>query len=184
MRLGFDRMQKRSIVALIIVMVIAGISGGWYVVGKKSSRHPRPGGGEARKAPDIILRDYQGREVRTSDFHGRPLIMISWVSWCPFCRDELKDFAAVKNELGDKAVMIAINRAESREIAMRYTDNLGTSNDLIFLLDPDDSFYRSVGGVSMPEIIFVDRDGLVRYRKRGPESREELRRRIEDLVQR
>ena len=34
----------------------------------------------------------------------------------------------------------------------------------------------------MPETMFVDRAGMIRFHTRGPQSREELRRRTEDLL--
>jgi len=133
-------------------------------------------------APDLTLHDYDGREVKFSDFRGRAILINAWAAWCPFCREELKDFAAIQKEFSDQMVMIAVDRAEPRDTAKKFSDELGVSDDLIFLLDPDDTFYRAIGGFSMPETIFVDREGLVRFHKRGPMKREEIRRRIEDLL--
>lgn len=58
--------------------------------------------------------------------------------------------------------------------------NIGSGT--AFLLDPEDAYYRAIGGFAMPEILFVDRDGTIRSHKRGPMEREEFRRRVEDLV--
>ena len=132
-----------------------------------------------RQAVEFRLKDYNGNEVALADFHGRNVVVNSWASWCPFCKKELPDFASVKKEFGDQIAIVAIDRGESLEVAKRYSDELGITNDLIFLLDPDDSFYQSIAGFSMPETIFVDKDGLIRDHKRGPMDREEFRRRIQ-----
>ena len=134
---------------------------------------------EAHRARDFSFRDYSGREVALSDFLGKNVIVNSWASWCPFCGDELKDLAELKREFGDLDV-IAVNREEVLDTSKKYSDALGLYDDLIFLLDPGDSFYRSIGGFSMPETIFVDKAGFVKYHKRGQMGFEEMRRRTQD----
>lgn len=133
-------------------------------------------------APDFSLKNYDGDTVSLRDFAGMPLVINSWAAWCPFCTKELPDFAAVQQEFAGDVVFIAIDRAESLSVAKGYTDDLGVTDDMIFLLDPRDSFYKSIGGFSMPETIFVNQEGNVVFHKRGPMSREEARKRVEDLI--
>ncbi|OHA17590.1 MAG: hypothetical protein A2836_02625 [Candidatus Taylorbacteria bacterium RIFCSPHIGHO2_01_FULL_45_63] len=134
------------------------------------------------KAPDFSLQDYDGKTVKLADFTGKPLVINSWATWCPFCRKELVDFDVAQKEFGDDVAIIAIDRAESRETAKKYTDELGVTNNLIFLLDPSDSFYQSIGGFSMPETIFVDRNRNIAERKRGPMEINEIRQKIQKLL--
>lgn len=134
---------------------------------------------EFRLAYDFILKDYENREVKLSGFRGKSVLVNVWASWCPFCKGELVDFITLKKEFGD-VVIIAVNRAEALEVAKKYSDELDVTNDLIFLLDPSDSFYQSIGGFSMPETIFVDKEGFIKYHKRGPMELEEMRRRVQD----
>lgn len=131
------------------------------------------------KLSQLPLSDYDGNPVTLAEYAGTPLIINSWAVWCPFCRNELPDFAKVQKEFGDKVTFIAIDRAEPVETVRRYTDELGITNDMVFLLDSDDSFYVGIGGFSMPETIFVDGDGVVKDHKRGPMNDEEIRRRIQ-----
>lgn len=134
------------------------------------------------KAPNFHLQDYSGKTVSLSDFAGKPLVINSWAAWCPFCKEELPNLAAAQKEFGNNVVIIAIDKAESRDIAKKYTDELGVTNDLIFLLDPSDSFYQSIGGFSMPETIFVDNNGNIVERKRGPMDINEIRQKIQKLL--
>jgi len=134
------------------------------------------------KLPAFSLKDYDGNTIRSSDFFGKPLVVNSWAAWCPFCKKELPDFVTVQKEFADQVVFIAIDRAEPLSVAKQYSDELGVTDDLVFLLDPSDSFYRSIGGFSMPETIFVDADGNIRDHKRGPMSVPEIRQRVEKLL--
>lgn len=175
---------------IIIVIIAAVIVAGFLIVsrGGRNQNTSSDNSGQTQsaaqpnKAPDFSLQDYNGKTVSLADFKGRPLVINSWASWCPFCREELPDFSTAQKELGNKVAIIAIDRQESLSTAKGYTDSQGTTNSLIFLLDPSDSFYQSIGGFSMPETIFVDKNGNVVDHKRGPMDTDEIRERIKKIL--
>lgn len=161
----------------IVAIVIAVGLGGFFIFSRNKVKPELTP--TYQKAPEFVLKDYEDREVKLSDFSGKNILVNSWAAWCPFCKEELKDFTALQKEFGDKIAIIAIDRAEPLEVAKKYSDELGVTSGLIFLLDPADSFYQSIGGFSMPETIFVDKEGFIVFHKRGPMSQEEIRRRVE-----
>lgn len=162
---------------VLIGVVALGVLGGFLAF--RFSRESTPEEVRLRPMPDVILKDYSGREVRLADLKGKPLVLNAWAAWCPFCKEELLDFAAVQKEFGDKVLIVAIDRAEALEVVKKYSDEIGITDDLLFLLDPQDSFYQAIAGFSMPETIFVDKEGFIRDHKRGPMKQEEIRRRIQ-----
>ncbi|MDA1335054.1 MAG: TlpA disulfide reductase family protein [bacterium] len=123
---------------------------------------------------DMEFVDYDGNAVHLSDLSGKPLVVNSWAKWCPFCVRELPDFASVQEELGDSVVFVAINRQESLSKAKGYTDDLGLTDKMIFWRDPDDRFYKNLGHPSMPQTLFIKRDGTINFHKRGVMTREEV----------
>lgn len=137
---------------------------------------------DAAVVPSLTFEDYEGTEVSLDEFRGTPIVVNAWASWCPFCVEELKEFAKVQKEFGEQVVIIAINRAESKETAKRFSDDVGVTDDLTFLLDPRDEFYDTIGGFSMPETIFVDADGRIRIHKRGPMEASEIREKIQQVL--
>lgn len=181
-------MKKTSIIIGAVILLV----GGWLLsstAGQQqqaysdSTAHTQTvPSAKADKAPDFALRDYKGATVKLADFAGKPLVINAWATWCPFCRQELPDFATAQKEFGTNVVLIAIDRAESLEVAKGYTDKQGTTGTLVFLLDPSDSFYTSIGGFSMPETIFVDRNGTITEHKRGPMNLHDIRQKIEKLI--
>lgn len=122
----------------------------------------------------IELTNYRGEVVSLVSFVGKPLVINAWAVWCPFCKKELPDFATLQAEFPE-IVVIAIDRGEPLEKAKGYTDELGISDAMTFLMDYDDAFYRSIGGFSMPETLFVGREGDIIFHKRGPMTLEEMR---------
>ncbi len=131
------------------------------------------------RIPDFSLLDLKGNLINTASFEGKPLIINSWASWCQFCVEELKDFSLAQQELGNQIVIIAVNRGEPFEATKAFTDKLGITDKLVFLLDEKDSFYQAIGGFSMPETIFVDSDRNIVEHKRGPMDEAEIRSKIE-----
>jgi len=185
-------MQKNYLFILAGVVVAVLVIGAVFLFGRQDNSLPQSASdtktaNDARpdtantKKNDLVetlgaltLTDFQGMPVHLADFSGKPLIVNSWAVWCPFCRKELPDFAALQKELGDRVAVIAIDRQESRETAKGYADELGIADNMIFLLDPSDSFYRAIGGFSMPETVFINSDGAIVFHKRGPMTLEEM----------
>ena len=167
-------MKTPFIIISAVVLVIVG----WLLISNTQTESLT----RADKAPDFSLQDYSGKTVSLADFTGKPVVINSWAAWCPFCRKELLDFAAAQKEFGDKVIIIAVDRAESRDTAKRYTDELGVTEGMIFLLDPSDGFYQSIGGFSMPETIFVDKNGNIVDHKRGPMDINEIRERVKKII--
>lgn len=175
-------MKKSLIILAIIVLGIIG-----FLAIRSSNRSTDSDGQSTQsqslgKAPNFSLQDFQGKIVSLTDFQGKPLVVNLWAAWCPFCVKELVDFATAQEEFKDQVVIIAIDRQEPLQTAKDFVDSLGITNDLIFLLDAGDSFYRSIGGFSMPETIFVDREGNIVDHKRGPMDLVEIRDRIKKII--
>lgn len=176
-------------IAFIAIIIAGALIGGFVLFFGGDEPIPQGVGEEtlvnklesADKAPDFRFKDYEGNEIGLADFAGRNVILNSWAAWCPFCVQELKDFAALQEELGEKITIVGIDRAESLKTAKEYSDDAQVTGRLILLLDPDDSFYRSIGGFSMPETLFVDGAGNVLFHKRGPMNLEEMREKVNQL---
>lgn len=173
--------MRRIYPIIIIAIILAAAAGAFFFA--RSNRNARNAPGTpAEPFSGFLLKDYSGKIVASAEFRGKPLVINSWASWCPFCRAELPAFADAQDSFKDKVVIIAIDRGEPQEAARRYSDSGGLAGRLVLLLDPSDSFYQSIGGFSMPETIFVDRNGVVQYHKRGPMDIQEIKQRITTLI--
>lgn len=169
-------MIKKGVVGMIVLFI-------FLLAGCQKS----PLGGEETdqafsKIPQVVLQDYQGNEVALREFIGKPLVINSWAMWCPFCRNELVDFARLQKKFERDIVVIAVNRQEPLKDIKEFTDSLDIADTVIFLLDPDDDFYRAIGGFSMPETIFIDRKGNIVFHKRGPLTFEEMQQKVEQML--
>lgn len=174
------RQHTTTITILLIVVVIVI---GWVVVtrggGFEDNGTTQPD--ERNDVYNLTFTDYNGNTVALGDLTADVLVVNTWATWCPFCVDELPDFAELQEEFADESVVvIAINRGERLEQARDYTDRLEVSNNIVFLQDESDSFYKAIGGFSMPEtIILNNKTGEILQHKRGPMELSEMKSRVE-----
>lgn len=169
--------SKNVRIALIAgaVMVIA-IAGFYW------RYHPRAGATSFQPSYELVLKDYEGHDVRLSQFKREILVVHAWATWCTYCAEEIKNLATLKTKYGDRIEILAPNRAESVYIAKPFTDALGVGNNITFLLDPDDAYYKSIQGYAMPETLFINERGEVFYHQRGPMNIAEVETKISELT--
>lgn len=177
-----------SKIIYIIVVLVAIAATGAFLFGPsdhrdmQSNQVTNESKSNAEQFSGFSLKDYSGKVVQGVQFQGKPLVVNSWASWCPFCKAELPAFADVQDQLKGQVIIVAIDRGESLDVAKQYSDSVGATRRLVLLVDPEDSFYKSIGGFSMPETIFVDKNGNIQYHKRGPMDKQEILQRIQSLI--
>lgn len=118
---------------------------------------------------------YEGTTVRLASFRRTKIVVYSWASWCPYCAAELQELGRAKQQYGKEFQVVAINRGESLADARTFTSKLAGTQDIIFLLDPDDQFYKAIGGFAMPEGMFINPGGEVVLHQRGPMTEDTIR---------
>lgn len=180
--------NSSSVIGLIIVaLLLVGLFALLRSDGSENSGEENTNKAEQKDAFSggalFELEDYEGNLIRSHDFEQEVLVVNAWASWCPFCVNELPDFAELAETFPDDVAVIAINRAEPLRTAKNYSDNLNLGDSITFLVDPEDAFYRSIGGFSMPETLFLDKNGEIVLHKRGPLSFDEMKTIIEPLIE-
>ena len=57
----------------------------------------------------VQLTDVDGMAFTLDDFHGTPVFVETFATWCPNCKKQLADTNAAAAQLGDQAVFIALS---------------------------------------------------------------------------
>lgn len=177
-------MNRKFVITGIAAIILLGAGGFFFWKG-----YPEKSGQEATNKQllsqgaifGLVLSDENGNPRSLADYKEKNIIIHAWATWSPYCTRELKELARVKNEYGEKIEIIAVNRGEAPEAIRSYFEKNSTHPGVLYFLDPEDSFFKTIGGFSMPETIFIDKEGEVRFHKRGPMNTEELRRRAQDI---
>lgn len=121
-----------------------------------------------------------GEPASMEDYYGKVRVVNSWASWSPFSKTELPHLDRLASDYKDRdVIVIAINRNEPEGRAKAFLSKAETLNNLVVLLDGDDSFYKRMDGFAMPETLFFDRDGNLTHHARGKLSYEEMVNQVE-----
>jgi cytochrome c biogenesis protein CcmG, thiol:disulfide interchange protein DsbE len=133
-------------------------------------------------APDFSGTDLDGRQVRLSDYRGRPLVINFWASWCGPCRAEEPGLIHILHDYGPKGLQV---------LGVAVRDNLGQAK---IYRDEFKVPYRSLFDQAArlafayqidapPSSVFIDQQGVVRYKITGALSEVSFRRIIADKLQ-
>jgi len=121
---------------------------------------------ESMIAPDFTVVTADGKEVKLSDFFGKPIVLNFWASWCGPCRSEMPDFDEKYQELGDDVQFLMVNMTdgsrETLDIAKAFVADSGFSFPVFYDVNYDAAITYGVS--SLPTTYFIASDGtLVAY---------------------
>lgn len=135
---------------------------------------------QADLAPDFTVTDWEGDEVKLSDFRGKPVVLNFWASWCPPCKSEMPDFDAAYKTHGGSVQFMMVNCTDGSSETVGTAKAFIESTDYTFPVFFDTSYEASMkyGTSSIPMTFFINADGeLVTY-ARGMLDAESLERGI------
>jgi thiol-disulfide isomerase/thioredoxin len=134
-------------------------------------------------APDVELRDGEGRRVRLSEFRGRIVLLDLWASWCPPCRSSFPALDALHREYRSRGVQIvAVNLDEQRRDADAFLDE--HPHEMLVLFDPSASVLKAFRAPGVPSSYLIDRQGRIRHTHAGytAATLERYRRQLDALL--
>ena len=128
----------------------------------------KPGASSFTQNYVLTFSDYEGHKIGLLSYRLKRLIVFSWATWSPYSEQEFRDLLALKSKHGNEVQIVAINRGEPLAEAKAFTDKLHMGDAIVLLLDPEDAYYKSIGGYAMPETLFISPSGDATLHQRGP----------------
>jgi len=133
-------------------------------------------------APDFTLQSADGSTVRLADLKGKPVFINFWATWCGPCREEMPAMQELYEQYRDQGlVILAVDMEEDVRLVRRWIDQGGYT--FTFVLDSDGEQVKRYNVNASPTSYFVGRDGVIRDLKLGALSRDEMRAKVEKLLQ-
>ncbi len=109
------------------------------------------------RLPDFALTDLEGAPITREEFLGRVVVVDFWAPWCPPCRTSLRWLGGLKQQYGDRLVVLALAVQSDPEKVRAFVGGLG--QPFLWAMSTPEAA-RSFGDVSaLPTLLLFDREG-------------------------
>ncbi len=116
--------------------------------------------------PEATLHGLTGHSRKFSEFHGKPLIINVWASWCGPCREEMGSLDRLARKYGRKKFnIVGISTDDDGNAAMAYIRRSRVSFENF--LDSKVFLENMLGANTIPLTLLVDDHGRVLRKVRG-----------------
>lgn len=112
--------------------------------------------------PAFLLSTLDGDSM-TGDFNGRPAYINIFATWCSPCRGELPSIIEQTKQYRDRIVFLFVDEQEPLQLVQRFARKFGVAPVAV----DGGQFAATFAVGGLPESIFIDRHGIVRYIYRG-----------------
>lgn len=132
----------------------------------KSAGHEKPNALLDQAAPDFVLKNLLGEEVKLSSQQGKIVVIDFWATWCPPCVKGLPIVAEVLSSFKDQGVVFfAINAREDVAKIEGFLKSKGLN--IPVLLDTEGAVMQAYGVEGIPQSFIIDQKGVIRAAHTG-----------------
>lgn len=183
-------MRRNALVLLVVVLTVTGM----LVLGRRMASKSNAGIAEGAQpiptevrgvpAPDFELEslsDAPGKKVRLSDYHGKPVLLSFWATWCEPCKIEMPWLVEFKKKYaadGFEVLGIAQDDA-GREAIMKFAHEQGVNYPI---LQGKNAVMDLYGAQLMPTTVYIGRDGRMLKKTVGLLSKSEIEDTIKEAI--
>ncbi|MFC7371199.1 thiol-disulfide oxidoreductase ResA [Fictibacillus iocasae] len=112
------------------------------------------------KAPDFVLTDVSGKEIKLSDYRGQGVFLNFWGTWCKPCEREMPYMERQYKEFSQQGVVIlAVNVGESNIAVEDFQDKYRLTFPIP--MDKNRDVTRAYGIGPIPTTLLIDKNGKV-----------------------
>lgn len=175
--------KKALLITLIVLLVVLGVAAALYpklssemqpqqlaTTPTTATEPPAPTEPEAAQAettettepepiaaPDLTVLDWDGNEVKLSDYVGKPIVLNFWAHWCGPCQMEMPEFNAVYEELGGEVTFLMVHMGAAVDDGKAKVTEGSYTFPVVF--DTQSTAAGIYGVTAYPTSFFIDKDG-------------------------
>jgi peroxiredoxin len=119
-----------------------------------------------KNAPEIVLKDLNGKRVDLHAYRGKVVLLNFWATWCAPCQIEMPRFVAWQTEYGSRGLrVIGISMDDDPELARKLYKRLRLNYPVMMGNEKIGELYGGVLG--LPVTFLIDSRGEVRAQFQG-----------------
>ncbi|MFI6344769.1 TlpA family protein disulfide reductase [Streptomyces sp. NPDC050560] len=180
--------------ALAAALMVGGCTSGGVSGGSDKSGYVTNSGGvsvvkkaDRKPGPKLDGTTLDGKKLDVASYRGKVVVLNTWGSWCPPCREEARGFAKVAEATADQGVQfVGINtRDHDKGPAQQFEKSYKVPYPSLY--DPAGRLMLrfpkgTLNPQSIPSTVVLDRDGDLAARSLAPLSEEKLRKMLDPLI--
>lgn len=192
-------MQKKKLligcIVLVLVLVVAGVlyrnlsgsidSDNLGSQTPENENQQQNGENAPSLAPDFTMLDANGKEVKLSDFRGKPVVVNFWATWCGYCVKEMPAFEEVYQQMGSDIHFLMINVTDGVQETVDKASAFIADSGYTFPVYYDTQYSATLtyGAYSLPMTFFFDAEGYAIAQATGAIDKDTLLRGIEMITE-
>ena len=136
------------------------------------------------KMKDFWVYTYDDKKINLSDYNGKPIVVNFFATWCPPCKAELPSFEKLYTIYGENVEFVMVNLTDGYSQIKEDVKVFIDENKYTFPVyyDIDLSAANTYNIYSIPETIFIDKNGNITYNHVGLISETLLEEKIKELI--
>jgi len=178
--------KRKVVIFTMMVVVLAGLLLLARFKGRVPAGRPRTAAVASKglTAPDFVLTDLQGHNLKLSDLRGKAVVLNFWATWCPPCKEEIPWFVELQKRYGSQGLQV-IGVSMDDDGDQKDVAKFAAANSINYpVLLGKDNVANQYGGIEyLPTTFYIGRDGVVVDRVFGqPDSRDEIEKNIKRVL--
>lgn len=145
---------------------------------------PAPGNSRFAPAPDVVFEALDGKPIRLSSLRGRVVLLNFWATWCQPCRAEIPEFNALQRDLKPKGlsvVGVSVSPVDTSDSIRSFQRDI--KQDYTVLRGAEEIGSQFGNGPGLPVTYIIDREGRIRQKFIGPQTRENFEAAIKPVLE-
>ena len=175
-------MQRALVVAAVVAATVFVISLALFSRSHQNDLKAPPASAfKPTPAPRFAAVTLGGHKVSLAAYHGEPLVINFFASWCAPCKEEAASFTRTERHFAGRVQFLSIGRASPMSGVHGYVSKYGITWPVVY--DHGDKLTTQFRLFGQPTTFVINGKGVVIDRINGKTSEKSLARELSPLVQ-